>query len=69
MTILNLVISLILLTGISFIIKEDREEADKNNTETLFSDFEILCCFVLSVIPFINILFLIIIIHVLWKNF
>ena len=47
MSIISIVISIILLTGLALVIKEDRELAEEENTEVMFGDFEILCCVIL----------------------
>lgn len=68
MSIISIVISIILLTGLALVIKEDRELAEEENTEVMFGNFEILCCVILSVLPVTNILFLTtIIVMLIWK--
>lgn len=68
MSLVTIVISIILLTGLALVIKEDRELAEEENTEVMFGDFEILCCVILLILPVTNILFLTTIIAMLiWK--
>ena len=68
MSLVTIVISIILLTGLALVIKEDRELAEEENTEVMFGNFEILCCVILSILPVTNILFLTtIIVSLIWK--
>lgn len=68
MSIISIVISIILLTSLALVIKEDRELAEEENTEVMFGNLEILCCVILSVLPVTNILFLTtIIVMMIWK--
>ena len=68
MSLVTIVISIILLTGLALVIKEDRELSEEENTEVMFGNFEILFCVILSVLPVTNILFLTtIIVMLIWK--